>query len=305
MIKHILPYSIIFFSFFFSSCKDQIKSPDQLLRIPYTTTIENSGKEYYLYLPKGYGDDPEKEWPVMMFLHGNGERGNAMDELDFVLIHGPVYEAWVQKKELPFIIISPQLPMFGMDTMGISYLQNRDVSTVQKRLEEGVPERSPDFPTPQAMAGAQPIDSLPYVTLPRGWDQIEEDLMGMIDHVFENYQTDVNRFYFTGLSYGGFGTWYMASKHPELIAAASPVVGWGHPDLMKPIADENLPLWVFSGGRDLAVEKKYFLSGLNKLEELGHTNLRYTIHEDMNHDAWTRVYAGDDLYNWFLSHSKK
>jgi hypothetical protein len=28
--------------------------------------------------------------------------------------------------------------------------------------------------------------------------------------------------------------------------------------------------------------------------------LRYTIHEDMGHDVWKRVYAGDDLYNWLL-----
>lgn len=302
--NHFLFIGIVCFQLL--SCKNnKMSSAEELLRIPFTTTIDNSEKEFYLYLPGGYGDDPEKQWPVMMFLHGNGERGNATDELDFVLIHGPIYEAWVQKKDLPFIIISPQLPMFGMDTMGISYLEGRDVSTVPKRQPEGVPERSPNFPTPQEMMGALPIDSLPYFTLPRGWDLVEEDLLDMIDHVMENYQTDENRLYLTGLSYGGFGTWYMASKHPELFAAASPIVGWGHPDLMAPIAEENLPLWVFSGGRDPVVEKRYFLPGLNKLEALGHTELRYTIHEDMSHDAWTRVYSGDDLYTWLLSHSKR
>ena len=73
---------------------------------------------------------------------------------------------------------------------------------------------------------------------------------------------------------------------------------------MEPIARANLPLWVVSGGRDPVVEKKFFLPGLNKLEELGHTNLLYTIHDDMGHDAWTRVYSGEDIYSWFLSQSK-
>ena len=296
---------LLCFSCITISCTtERVPSEEQLITVAFETTIDNSEKNYYLYLPRGYGDEPQKKWPVMMFLHGNGERGNGNDELDYVLIHGPVYEAWIQKKNLPFVIISPQLPMFGMDTMGISYLVDRDINSVPKRLENGVPERSPDFPTPQEMAGASPIDSLPYITLPRGWDMVEEDLLGMIDHVLENYNTDSNRLYLTGLSYGGFGTWYLASKHPETFAAAVPVVGWGHPDLMDPIANANLPIWAFSGGRDLVIEKKYFLKGLNKLEELGHTNLRYTIHEDMHHDAWTRVYSGDDVYNWLLLQQK-
>ena len=104
--------------------------------------------------------------------------------------------------------------------------------------------------------------------------------------------------------YGGFGTWHLASKQPDMFAAISPIVGWGHPDLMGPIAESNFPVWVFSGGRDFVVRKKFFFPGLNKLEELGHTNLRYTIHDDMGHDTWTRVYSGDDLYNWFLNQKK-
>lgn len=240
----------------------------------------------------------------MMFLHGNGERGNSKDELDFVLIHGPLYEAWVQRKELPFVIISPQLPMFGMDTVGIPYLTNRNPDIIPKRIENGVPDREPASKMPDAMAGAEPVDSLPYVTLPKGWDLIETDLVSMIQRVLTEYQGDPNRVYLTGLSYGGFGTWYMASKHPELFAAVSPIVGWGHPDLMEPIAEAQLPVWVFSGGRDPVVRKKYFLPGLNKLEELGLKELRYTIEEDMGHDTWKRVYAGDDLYTWFLAHMK-
>ena len=43
---------------------------------------------------------------------------------------------------------------------------------------------------------------------------------------------------------------------------------------------------------------------MNKLEELGHKNIRFTIHEDMGHDAWKRVYGGQDIYDWFLQYSK-
>ncbi|MEX0844664.1 MAG: prolyl oligopeptidase family serine peptidase [Balneolaceae bacterium] len=273
---------------------------DRLERISYISQIEGVEREYFLYLPNGY-DMSDKDWPVLLFLHGNGERGNGRDELDFVLMHGPLMEAWAQKKNLPFIIISPQLHMFGMDTLGISYLTNRDTSAIPKRLEEGAPPREADFTTVGEMSGAIP-ELADYVTLPKGWDKVEEDLIAMIDHVIDNYQSDSSRVYVTGLSYGGFGTWHLASSYPNRFAAIAPVVGWGHPDLMGPIAEQQIPVWAFAGGRDNTVETKYFYPGLNKLEELGHTNVRFTTHEDMGHDTWKRVYKGDDLYHWLLSH---
>lgn len=91
------------------------QSQEQLFRASYQSSVDQSEREYFVYLPRGYHDKPDKKWPVMLFLHGNGERGNGQDELDFVLMQGPLYEAWVQKKDLPFIIISPQLHMFGFD----------------------------------------------------------------------------------------------------------------------------------------------------------------------------------------------
>ena len=58
--------------------------------------------KYLLYVPKDYGDEP---YPLMIFLHGAGERGN---NLELVKIHGPpkLIEAGV---ELPFIVASPQV----------------------------------------------------------------------------------------------------------------------------------------------------------------------------------------------------
>jgi len=280
-------------------------SVDQLLRVPFVSVVDDTEKDFFLYLPEGYQDQPEYKWPVILFLHGDGERGNGRDELTYVLKHGPLYEAWVQKKPLPFMIISPQLPVFGRDTLGLQYLVNRDPDDFPDRQPEDTPEREPESRMEQPMGGfTNPtVDELQIPD--RGWELVEQDLLGIIDIVLNDYNADGHRLYLTGLSYGGFGTWYMASRHPDLFAAASPIVGWGHPDLMEPIAQHNLPLWVFSGGRDPVVPKRDFIPGLNRLEELGHTNLRYTIHDDMGHDAWKRAYGGDDLYNWFLGHSRQ
>ena len=285
----------------------QKSSPAELHRIPIVSEVDQTERDYFLYLPQNYHQDPEKKWPVMMFLHGNGERGDGKDELDYVMIHGPLYEAWIQKRDLPFIMIVPQLPMFGRDTMGLAYIDNRTKAQIPQRLEDGVPDRGPEWRLPQPMDGSLSSDKFPEgrVTLPAGWDWIEADLLTMLDHVFTNYRSDQKRVYLTGLSYGGFGTWYMASKHPELFAAICPVVGWGHPSMMPPIAKNQMPVWAFAGGRDPVIEAQYFYPGINKLEELGHKTVRFTIHSDMAHDVWRRVYGGNDVYDWFLQHSKK
>ncbi len=60
---------------------------------------------YLLFLPKDYGIDNRK-WPVMMFLHGSGERG---DDLSLVKVHGPP-KLVAERPDFPFIVISPQCP---------------------------------------------------------------------------------------------------------------------------------------------------------------------------------------------------
>lgn len=58
---------------------------------------------YWLFLPKEYGTD-DRRWPVMLFLHGAGERG---DNLDLVKVHGPP-KLVDQRPDFPFIVVSPQ-----------------------------------------------------------------------------------------------------------------------------------------------------------------------------------------------------
>ncbi len=61
--------------------------------------------EYLQYLPKGFSQDPRKKWPLILFLHGAGERGEFLDK---VRIHG--IPRVVEERPLPFVTISPQCP---------------------------------------------------------------------------------------------------------------------------------------------------------------------------------------------------
>jgi predicted peptidase len=279
-------------------------SEPQLRRVSYKSARTGKERDYFVYLPPGHAT--RKNWPVILFLHGNGERGDGKGELDYVLAHGPLYEAWVQKRDLPFVILSPQLPMFSMGE--VDYIKDRTPAQIPKRLVEGVPSRTDERAVrlQESMRGKLPIGELPDgPTGPKdGWNLIESELVAMVDATVRDFRGDPRRVHLTGLSYGGFGSWHLAAKHPEKFASLSPVVGYGHPEHAAPIAKAKLPVWCFAGGRDGVVPAPFFYAVFDRLEAHGHTSARLTNHEDLGHFAWVRVYGGEDLYDWMSGHSR-
>ncbi len=62
--------------------------------------------DYLLFLPDGYGADATKRWPLILFLHGAGERGSDVWK---VATHGPP-KIDTTESNFPFIVVSPQCP---------------------------------------------------------------------------------------------------------------------------------------------------------------------------------------------------
>jgi predicted peptidase len=69
-------------------------------------TVNRAELDYLLFLPAGYKEDTEKRWPLMLFLHGAGERGSDIAK---VTVHGPP-KLVKEKADFPFILVSPQCP---------------------------------------------------------------------------------------------------------------------------------------------------------------------------------------------------
>lgn len=269
------------------------------------STLDAQPRRYYIYTPRGYDASSTEEWPLLLFLHGDGERGNGQNELPFVLKHGPLFEAWIQQQDLPFLIVSPQLPMFGRDKRGIAHLQNRSLTTVPVRGRLAPPREAPtgsSRPIKRVLGVREENHLAPL--LPEGWDCVEQDVLNVLQDACHHYRVDRRRRYLTGLSYGGFGTWHMAASHPQLFAAIAPVCGWLHPKYAPAIAAVQTPTWLFAGGRDSVITIDNFYLGIEALRQAGHKQVRFTVHEDMEHDVWRRVYESSDLYHWLLSHEQ-
>ncbi len=143
---------------------------------------------YRIYIPKNY--DCGERYPLLLFLHGVGERG-ADNEVQlnvglrrlFDDVESPVYDA---------IVVAPQCPP--------------DTQWVLTPFD----------------GGNYSVDNTPE-------SRALECVCGILDECRDFYNIDDDRVYITGLSMGGFGTWDMLMRHGARFAAGVPICGGGDP----------------------------------------------------------------------------
>jgi predicted peptidase len=102
-----MKYIIIFFLSLISGIQTSIMAQTErqtTFKFEKQITITLTAN-YLLYLPTDY-DQSDKNFPLVLFLHGSGERGN---DLEKVKIHG-IPKLISQGKDFPFIVVSPQCP---------------------------------------------------------------------------------------------------------------------------------------------------------------------------------------------------
>lgn len=86
---------------------------------PYSTTVraptpnrswQSVRIDYLLYLPESYGKVPGQQFPLILFLHGRGERGADLE----MLKKHPLPKLLEQEADFPFIVVSPQRSLAGL-----------------------------------------------------------------------------------------------------------------------------------------------------------------------------------------------
>ncbi|MBN2581763.1 MAG: prolyl oligopeptidase family serine peptidase [Planctomycetes bacterium] len=96
------------------------------------------------------------------------------------------------------------------------------------------------------------------------------DVKQLLDLALAEYlKIDRDRVYLTGISMGGFGTYTLATEHPEYFAAICCVSGTGNPD--KAEALKNVPTMILQGGDDTVVPVDGAKKVEAKMKELGQT----------------------------------
>lgn len=128
------------------------------------------------------------------------------------------------------------------------------------------------------------------------------NIYSFINKVAETYQVDRKRIYLTGLSMGGYGTWYTALRHPNIFAAIAPVCGGG---MVWKANVLDMPIWAFHGEDDDIVYPSESKNMICKIRSAGvnREDVRLTILDNVGHDAWTYAYT-TELIEWMLLHSR-
>jgi predicted peptidase len=90
-----------------SSASAADRNPDrQTAKVFKYKKVTHAKVKYLLFIPQGYDQKAEKRWPLLLFLHGSGERGTNVWK---VATHGPP-KIVGHDPNFPFIVVSPQCP---------------------------------------------------------------------------------------------------------------------------------------------------------------------------------------------------
>lgn len=144
-----------------------------------------------------------KKYPVVLFLHGAGERGtDNKKQLQY-------FPDWISTDEMrakfPCFVIAPQCRN-GKQWVNVPW---------------GAKKSTPQGEISEQLAAA----------------------VGILQEVLAKQPVDRKRVYLTGLSMGGYGTWDLALRHPDWFAAVAPVCGGGDERLAERLKDVPLWAW--------------------------------------------------------------
>jgi predicted peptidase len=222
-----------------------------------TVTVAGTEYKYQVFVPDNW--TKKKKWPVILFLHGAGERADDGLIQTEVGIGTAIRR---NRSRFPAIVVMPQC--------------RKDV----------------------------------------WWaDSMADVAMAALTEAQKEFHGDATRIYLTGLSMGGYGTWYLAGKYPGKFAAIVPICGGilvpdkaraQSPDDNSPYTEaakkigNKTPVWIFHGGDDPVVPVTESRRMAEAMKALG-GELHYTEYPGVGHNSWEKAYAEGELLPWMLS----
>jgi poly(3-hydroxybutyrate) depolymerase len=116
------------------------------------------------------------------------------------------------------------------------------------------------------------------------------------------FAIDPDRVYVTGLSMGGFLSWIMVARHPELLAAAVPMsAGWACSSVQDaPPLSLRVPIWNFHATNDGTIAVSWSDNGVAGLRSAG-ANILYTRYQSGGHGIWPTAYRTPVLVDWLMA----
>lgn len=157
---------------------------------------------------------------------------------------------------------------------------------------------------PQCPAGMQWVNtnwSAPSHAMPSMPSTPMKLVILLLQDAVAKMPVDPARVYVTGISMGGYGTWDIIQRKPDLFAAAIPICGGADASLAPRL--KSLPLWVFHGDSDGAVPVSRSRDMVKALQACG-GKVQYREYPKAGHDVWTRTYSDRAVLTWLFAQRK-
>lgn len=224
---------------------------------------KNDTLKYRVLFPENY--DKSRKYPLVIFLHGSGERGNDNEKQ---LVHGSsLFTNEETRKDYPSIVIFPQCPEKD------SWVESTDRN-----------QNEIDFPDKPKITKSLLL------------------VKKLADNYKKEEAVDSKRIYIMGLSMGGMGTFDIICRYPKYFAAAIPICGAVTPERLKKV--KNMPIRIFHGGADPVVSREYSRNAYYELKAQGSTKVEYIEFPGVGHDSWTKAFEYPDFLSWMYYQSK-
>jgi predicted peptidase len=248
--------------------------PVQVGQHAYTFEQDDLRINYLLFLPEGYGRGLLKRWPLIVFLHGSGERGSAMEDLERLKAEGlprliaeqPGFDALTGR----FVVLSPQCPSWYWKSQFDALDALLDHIQATHAID---PKRI--YLTGLSMGGfgawhyglERPHSFAALVPIAGGYEYYVE-------------------------------TVYVGAGQSEIKLTIDP----SPPESLCDLKD--VPVWVFHGGMDVGIPHEQTADVLVDALQACGGNVRHTLYPGVGHDAWTETYHDPALYTWLLAQQR-
>jgi len=230
-----------------------------------TVSVSGSSYRYQVYVPADFRS--KKSWPIILFLHGAGERGSdGLLQTDVGIGHAIRHNA----ARFPFVVILPQC---GKDKIwGEPDMQAQALAALYASIKEFHGDRKHVYLTGLSMGG--------YGT----WDLAARNpgRFAAIVPICSGVQPNKD--------------W------PQLRVTLV-----DDPKITDPFAEVarrigKTPVWMFHGDADQHVPVEQSRHMAEALKAAG-ADFKYTEYPGVDHISWDKAYAEPDLVPWLLAHS--
>ena len=256
-------------------------------------TSDNFIMNYRLLFPTNYQPGYANGYPMIVMMHGAGERANCWDEECY---WGD--RSWRPQTNDPPAPVSSTHRLLNND----HNLLHGGRQHLEARNRAG--GRLPDDPLLDSRAFA---GFILFSQNLNGWDTgSAQDHIKLVRLVAKKYNIDPNRIYIHGLSNGGIATYNVVKRAPWLFAAALPMSaptesGIISQGLLPAVA--HIPIWTFQGGQDIDPTPARTESYVRAFRNAG-AEVRYSLYPSLGHGTWNTAYAEPEFFSWMRSKSK-